>query len=467
MIEITAETIANDRKQRKLSRRNYGELLGVTQTRVFNLEKGSKPTEAEMIDLHNLLNTVPVGFESNEVMPPVEPKKRKKGTPVPPPPPMEQDAVILANEQEEEENDESLGVGDEVQGQFNWSDSTDANSAIRTHVELPIKYEFKLEGYHVSNSELQTFKRCHRKWWLAYYRELRLKTPEITGPRQLGTRLHLALSGLYSPEHLDPMMILESTIEHDRKKLSEGTDIEALADLEKEADLARAMLEGYLQWIEENGADEGLEIIGNEEVVEVPFATILGVVVVLVGKMDIRIRRLIDHARLFLDHKTVANLTTPTKTLHLDEQMLMYHLLEFLSFLQDGVPADEVEYAAGGIYNMLRKVKRTATANPPFYGRVEVRHNIHELRSFYVRVFGEVTAILELRAKLDAGEDPRQVAYPTPRSECSWDCDFIAVCPMFDDGSAAEELLEAYYEKADPHNHYYPWGEIDNERSGA
>jgi len=455
MNEITADVIKADRAARKLSRVKYAALLGLTQTRVFNLEKGSKPTEEEEVKLHDLINSgVPV---ATKVQPP----------PTFPPAP-EDDGVILVDELDSDENDDALGVGDEVQGTLFDDTASDQTSAeTKTYVGLPTKYAFKYPGYHISNSEIQTFKRCKRKWWLAYYRELKLKSPDVTGPRALGTRIHLALSAFYSIAHEDPMEVLESTITFDRKILSEGTDVDALLDLEKEADLARAMLEGYLQWVEENGADEGLEIIGNEEVVEVPFGTFLGVVVVLVGKMDIRIRRIIDHARLFLDHKTVPNFTTPTKTLHLDEQMLYYHLLEYLSFLADGVPANEVEYAAGGIYNMLRKVKRTATATPPFYSRVEVRHNIHELRSFYIRVFGEVTAIMELRAALDGGANPQQVAFPTPKGDCSWDCDFIAVCPMFDDGSAAEELLTSYYEQGDPHDHYYPMGEREDERSGA
>jgi hypothetical protein len=38
---------------------------------------------------------------------------------------------------------------------------------------------------------------------------------------------------------------------------------------------------------------------------------------------------------------------------------------------------------------------------------------------------------------------------------------------MFDDGSAAEELLAEYYEKSDPHDHYYPMGDREDERSQA
>ena len=477
MNDITTGLIIADRAHRGLSRAKYAELVGVTPTKVFNLEKGRKPEPHEE-DMLRAVIYGEGGIGRHQITASVEPL------------PEGETPVVLMDEYDDDIEDEFISVGEPGQLQFSLSDApavikppiltpplppaprgkkADAEEPTPTPTPTPepvpmniiTKYEFKLPGYHISNSELKTFKRCHRKWWLAYYRELRLKRPEVTGPRPLGTRMHLALSSLYSENPQDPMLVLKETYEVDRKRLSEGTDIEALDNLNKEEELAVIMMEGYIQWLEETGIDEGITVIGNEEVVEVPFME----GVVLIGKMDLRIQRVIDGARLFLDHKTVADLTTPMKTLHMDEQMLQYHLLEYLKMLSDGVEENEAHLAAGGLYNMLRKVKRTATAKPPFYERVEVRHNIHELRSYYIRVFGEVVDIMNLKKSLDEGADHRRVAYPNPTRDCSWDCDFIAVCPMFDDGSAAEELLENYYEKSDPHNHYYATSDTE-EKSG-
>jgi transcriptional regulator with XRE-family HTH domain len=322
-----------------------------------------------------------------------------------------------------------------------------AKEADGVPVQIREKYEFALPGYHLSNSELQTFKRCHRKWWLTYYRELRLQRPDVTGPRAIGSRGHLALSAYYAEPPQNMWDVFEASAEIDRAKVAD--DPETLATLEKEIELCHIMLQGYLEWLEETGADDGLEVVGNEEVVEVPFTEILGTPVVLVGKLDLRVKRDGDNLRLFEDHKFIQSLENPT--LHIDEQLLQYQLLEYLQFLERG----EGEYAVGGLYNMLRKVKRTAAAKPPFYARVEVRHNMNDLKSYWLRIYGEATAILELRAKLDEGQDPRQVAYPSPRRDCSWDCDFFPVCPMFDDGSAAEDMLTNLYEAHDPHDHYY------------
>ena len=41
-------------------------------------------------------------------------------------------------------------------------------------------------------------------------------------------------------------------------------------DLDSEAELGRIMLEGYLEWVDENGIDAELEMISTEEIIEMP-----------------------------------------------------------------------------------------------------------------------------------------------------------------------------------------------------
>lgn len=299
----------------------------------------------------------------------------------------------------------------------------------------------------LTHSEMAVWKRCRRKWWLAFYRRLQLKEPPLTGARAIGTRLHHALAAYYSTPSQNPYDVLIATIDEDRAILAERQDAEGLDDLAKDAELALAMLEGYFQWVQETGADEGLQIVAPETKVDVASGH---PGVNLLGKLDVRVRRIVDSAQLFIDHKSVGSLTEPLKTLHMNEQMLMYHLLEYL----DAVGRGEHVNSAGGLYNMLRKVKRTARANPPFFDRAEVRHNRHEIESFFIRVHGQIHDILEAQRRLDAGEDHRFVVYPTPTGNCSWDCDFFGICPLFDDGSRVEDLVSDYYTEGDPHARY-------------
>lgn len=499
--EITGALVYADRTKRKMSRKDYGTLVGISHNKIMSIENGRVIKDAEIELLrpvvfgeggagldnrdftHDATVIVPEGQDGLQPIEIGVPKDVLELNRQQPP-------IFLADKDDyddefymldsSEENPEGIeeyenengevtsfpptleGDEDSVGGWFtadpvNVVSVHDADPPVTSIIEQPEpvgtavaireKYEFKLEGYHLSNSELQTFKRCHRKWWLAYYRELRLKRADVTGPRAIGTRLHLVLSAYYDEPPQNAWDVFNELAEIDRAKVSDDPD--KLANLEKELDLCKIMLEGYFQWLEDLGADDGIEIVGNEEVIEAEFATIRNIVIILVGKLDLRIKRIADQLRLFMDHKSVQSLEMPV--LHLDEQLLHYQLLEYLDYLLKGAG----ETSVGGLYNMLRKVKRTANAKPPFYARREVRHNVEELRSYWLRVYGEATAIMELREKLDAGEDPRQVAYPTPRRDCSWDCDFLQVCPMFDDGSASEEMLGEFFEKHDPHDHYY------------
>ena len=139
--------------------------------------------------------------------------------------------------------------------------------------------------------------------------------------------------------------------------------------------------------------------------------------------------------------------------LPLDEQMKFYHLLEYLDSLGQtgGGPAWRT---TGGLYTMLRKVRRTAKANPPFYMQLEVGHNSHELRSMWQRVHRVIAEIVQTRNELDAGGDHHYVCPPRPSRDCTWSCDFLPVCPMMDDGSNSQGLLNEYYVHVDPQARY-------------
>lgn len=300
-----------------------------------------------------------------------------------------------------------------------------------------------------SNSEVQTWLRCQRKWWFSHYRKVGIKERSATGPRELGTRCHFALASMYQPEPQDPMVALEKTILDDLSVYPEQA-----VEIEKEADLARAMIEGYVQWTYDTGVDIGLRVIAPELRVEV-LSGLPGVK--LIEKLDVRLVRESDNIQLFMDHKTVGNLTEPVRTLHMNPQMLHYHLIEYLEYLDikakaelEGKPPPGERHTDGALYNMIRKVKRTATAKPPFYERVEVRHNIHELRNYWKRVHSIIQRIREAQQALDAGGDHQVIVPPRPISDCHWDCDYFVACPLFDDGSNAEGLLEQYYVPTDP-----------------
>jgi len=311
---------------------------------------------------------------------------------------------------------------------------------------------------YITNSELQTFKTCKRKWWLAYWRRLTPLREDVTGVRSIGTRLHLALAARYTPDgtEADALVMLSDSYAADLVRLNDLGQYNEAEELMKDRDLAITMLEGYFDWTAEEGADVGIEVYATEDEISAELAGVTdastGAPVSLLGRLDARFIREIDGARMFLDHKTVGSFSQATATLHMDEQMLMYHLLEILDGMRDGTPFEEVPRCDGGVYNMLRRVKRSSRSKPPYYGREEIRHNVHELRSFYFRTMRTIADIMQLSTMLARTplEEQHTLAYPRPSRDCVWSCDYYMACPLFDDGSHVEGLLNTAFVNYDP-----------------
>ncbi len=308
-----------------------------------------------------------------------------------------------------------------------------------------------------TNSEIQCYKECKRKWWLAYYRRLRLRARSVTGVASIGTRVHEALAEWYVPdgqERKDPRVAVEELITKDREVLmatltsvpdSGWTSVPELSldlkDFESEAELTRIMIDGYMQWLEETGADAEYRVIGSERAVEYEFAPGLSIA----GREDVAVERYHDGVRLGMDHKT-GDFAALRKTLPQSEQTLLYEILRRVTN-----PDVHVE---GMVYNMLRRVRRTASAKPPFYDRITVTLNQHQIASAWQRFMGVINDIRETERRLEMGESHLTAAYPRPNNDCSWKCEFYICCSMFDDGSRVDAMIETYYEIGDPLERY-------------
>lgn len=296
----------------------------------------------------------------------------------------------------------------------------------------------------VSNSELRAFKQCRRNWWLGHVRKLHRRRSSLVGPAQLGTRVHSALESYYGLEGVKgreaALASLQAQLATELVASPELAD-----DILKEHELATIMVVGYCDWLEETGSDADLEILEAETIMETE-SPVDGVH--LIGKLDLLAQRRSTGDRLFIDHKTVADLKSPIVMLNLDEQSRMYALMRQLLDPQ-GAPV------RGQVWNMLKKVKQTVKAKPPFYLRHEIYINDNELRAFWARLYGEITDLVRVEEQLAAGADHRVVAYPTPTRDCSWRCPFYEVCPMLDDvASDAEYIIESLYEVGDPLQRY-------------
>lgn len=290
-----------------------------------------------------------------------------------------------------------------------------------------------------TQSELKTWRECKRKWWLGTFRRLQLRPEfERVGAASTGTLVHAGLHAKYTG--LDWHEPLEVAAEAAAELWDDEND--RMIAFRKGLELATIMLEGYDDWLEETGADQFIRVVGAERKVSVDLGEVLGVDVGLMGLLDQLIEDSFDGGLGFLDFKTVGSVKTIPKKAPRDEQFLHYSLILRL--------AEPDRRPVGGLWRMLRKVKRTKTSNPPFYDEYRYRFNEHQLKSYFNRVHHLIGEILAAETALRAGVDPLIIMPPTPSDRCDWACDYKDVCPMFDNGDRVEEFVDGLYETGDP-----------------
>lgn len=280
-------------------------------------------------------------------------------------------------------------------------------------------------------SEIRAFQRCRRKWLNGYVLGLRL--PEFDGEyepkikRDAGTLVHADLERYYNGDSPVPGVWL---------KTQDPTGGTFAAEWSKVFDLAQIMLDGYAQWLLEEGFDQGERTHGTEVEVDVPMGAMLGDEVVLRVHIDRIVEDLDFGGFIIEDTKTVDSIDKDS-SFDIDWQLRTY-VLAARDILGLNVIAAR--------HNMLRRVKRTARATPPFYARTSVILSDEILASHERALRGVLTDIIQTYHDLENG-GVDYVAYPNPTKDCSWDCDFLPICAMHDDGSDLSGVRETLYIK--------------------
>jgi RecB family exonuclease len=289
----------------------------------------------------------------------------------------------------------------------------------------------------LTSSEMASWRNCPRGWWLSHYLRLR-RRHELPALPDIGNHVHAGLEAYYRGTVKLPQDIVAA---RSARNLAEFPEL--AEQISKAAEMATIMLDGYMEWIAETGADADLEFVAAEQIVEAPVGQYR-----LRGKIDARFRSKLDGALLQLEHKTCGNLSDHPLWAQSNPQFLTYSLLSMLT-KPDGVRTD------GLTVNMLRRVKRTVKAKPPFYGRHPVRHSVAELRSHYMHVIGWGMRIEDARRRLDAGESHHIVCPPSFSRNHNWGCACAGLDSMPDDDQAdLEGFLQDFYEVCDPNARY-------------
>lgn len=278
---------------------------------------------------------------------------------------------------------------------------------------------------HINQSELVTFLRCRRKWNYGYVKGL--GSPGYSSNLETGSAVHAALQAHYKQGL--PFDVLD---EYWAPWLE--TEGELPPGLLKDVELSQIMVEGYLEWLEETGNDAYLTPVAVEQKVEL----LIRPDVTLHGTIDLVMQD--EDGRYWLfDHKTTASFgALVDRRLQMNFQLMTYAVLTEAHFGQA---------PAGATLNMLRKVKRTASAKPPFYQRETVNFNSMQLAAYKNHLDAIVTDLFRVEELIALGDE--SAAYPIVDGDCSWKCPFLSVCALADDGSDIQSALNDLYVRRD------------------
>lgn len=335
------------------------------------------------------------------------------------------------------------------------------------HVPVQVKNDPVFDtttNRYISHSEIATFQDCPRKWRFAYHMGLQPLEVKPIGALAMGTRVHKALEAYYTPEGVksqDPRDVLAKLIMTDWTTLVmsysqkfEAVPPEVKKKFDTEAKMQKIMIEGYLEWIASEGTDSNYKTIEPERYIEVDAGVWHdGRGTKYVGRVDRLVRRMTDDALLFEDFKTAASIPALVKVLPINTQMK--HYLMLLDAEDNTSPYMKVA-PRGALYTILRKSMQSQTSTPPFYARVEVYHNKIEKANYRKAVDVVTKQIQAAEVDLTLGIDHHHVTPPRPSGDCSWKCPFFQICPMSDDGSAVESMIENHFQVGDPLHYYNP-----------
>jgi len=286
----------------------------------------------------------------------------------------------------------------------------------------------------IRNSEIAAFRRCRRKWLNAYVLNLTNEaTPEQRFSRPPGTNATGTYAHALLEAHYGEQEQMGDAYRGGPDAVSNACYAEIPEDSpfqqewEDSLRLSEIMFDGYLEWVSAEGLDQGEATHGTE--VSLEWEIMPGVFVT--GKIDRIVHDTTWDRYIIEDYKTVQTLEKGPQ-FQVDTQLLTYVLLAN----KNGIPCNDARHT------MLRRVKRSAKAKPPFYGRAEVTFSDEQLRRHEQALMSTVKEMLKVRAWY--GDEPG-LCYPNPTKDCSWDCPFIQICAAHDDGSDIDGLRKELF----------------------
>ena len=293
----------------------------------------------------------------------------------------------------------------------------------------------------MSSSEEVTFKTCR----LAHHFQYVLGWQPVVTNSKLSTGIgfHEVMEVLYKTGgDVDAMRARYEEWKDERwaeyEAAGEDSDILAKAKFGDQTELVWAMVENYLDWLEETGADDEWETVSVEEklLVQVPGAS-----TVLPCKLDLLQRHKETGLLRVVDFKTRDKFYTDTAGYQLGEQNGNYMLAVFAVY---------GEWPTEMAYREVRKQRKTNRSKPPYVREIAVVVTKDEAL-YRAREYVETShqAVLAHEGALEIIANP---------SSCcgGWKNDWREPCLKVHQGMTPLEALEASskYAPKDPYARY-------------
>lgn len=298
-----------------------------------------------------------------------------------------------------------------------------------------------IEPIVITHSDIESFLQCRRRFAWAYVHDL--SPPErVWGDLPLGSRVHRAIEGHYKGE--------DAVAVHDASARADLEDLEAdptrppwaLDQLYTDIIVGRNCVTSYLDFLR-GGGDDGLRVVGNERMVEVPFCD---GDVILRGKIDRVFERDLDGALIIDDLKTSSVFRAGLRErLERSYQPFVYTTIERL--LNPGF------HVAGATFTVVKKVSNKRHVKDALVERFPVPAMESVLRTKMLqleRICREMMRLIE-----DVQREGHIVAaFPSPAEHCRW-CAFRHPCELADESPAsADAMLDAEYRRGRKHARY-------------
>lgn len=293
----------------------------------------------------------------------------------------------------------------------------------------------------VRYSELASYRRCPRQWYLSWFRNKTSKTYATNASLLEGSATHAGIEAYNRGIDIDT-----GILDYTHEKMMEVEDDESLAALTDAASAASIYLEAFPEWAEGEGLhDVGKETVLIEERVHLPLPE---TGVTITGTVDRAVRDDAYGGSLVIeDYKTAGDFRN--RPIQADAQLLTYAL---------ALGSTRNEPVRAGRHIRIKKNKRTARANPPFFDTHDNVYTEQQLHKHLCHTVVWASKMEESRnmlltASSDEGEEyiADYAVPPSPGFHCtSPACPMLDVCNAMDDGSDWRSILEENFQDREP-----------------